>query len=180
MASLSTRDCFPELYDQVSINRRTCTLLPMRVLVLGMMRTGTKWTPFTRADWDQLLGHCASVTDLPCTCFAEELIAANPDAKVILTHCGIDAWHSSCMTTIILALRSPFIRIFAYLNTGYLRLWYPMLQKTFLGLFGGMAGFEANAKEIYRQHYDKVTAIMPMECLLEFQVDEGWQRLCAF
>ena len=75
-----------------------------------------KGRPFTRSGWDQLLGHCASITDLPCTCFAEELIAAYPDAKVILTNRNVDAWHNSCMTTIIPALRDisalhPFINL---------------------------------------------------------------------
>ncbi|SLM39230.1 hypothetical protein LPUS_09732 [Lasallia pustulata] len=42
MASPSNRERFPELYNQTNIDRRTCTrVVPMRVLVLGMMRTGT-------------------------------------------------------------------------------------------------------------------------------------------
>lgn len=43
----------------------------------------SKGRPFTRTDWDQLLGHCASV--------AEESISAYPEAKVILTNRDIDA-----------------------------------------------------------------------------------------
>ncbi|KAJ7457736.1 hypothetical protein FB451DRAFT_948267, partial [Mycena latifolia] len=33
-------------------------------------------TPFGRAEWDQLLGHCQAVTDVPAILFSEELIAA--------------------------------------------------------------------------------------------------------
>ena len=67
-----------------------------------------KGKPFEREDWDQLLGHCMvsptipqsrthnvaristetkepkAVTDTPCTVFYQELLAAYPDAKVIL------------------------------------------------------------------------------------------------
>lgn len=42
MAAPSNRERFPELYNQAHVDRRTCTrVVPMRVLVLGMMRTGT-------------------------------------------------------------------------------------------------------------------------------------------
>jgi hypothetical protein len=34
-----------------------------------------------------------AVTDMPAAYFAEELIAAYPDAKVILTVRNVDDWH---------------------------------------------------------------------------------------
>lgn len=139
-----------------------------------------KGKPFTRSDWDQLLGHCASVTDVPTTLFAEELIAAYPDAKVILTNRHVDAWHHSVMTTVIPALRNPFISALSYFDNHFLGLWRPMIGKMFKGAFGGPAGFEANGKEIYREHYEKVRAMVPKERLLDFQVGEGWERLCEF
>ncbi|KAL1645045.1 hypothetical protein SLS58_004116, partial [Diplodia intermedia] len=63
--------------------------------------------PFTRADWDELLGpDCTAVTDTPCHIFAEELIAAYPEAKVVLTvRDSVDAWYHSYSTTIW-----PFLR----------------------------------------------------------------------
>lgn len=33
------------------------------------------------------------MTDIPAACFAPELIAAYPEAKVILSNRDIDAWH---------------------------------------------------------------------------------------
>lgn len=48
---------------------------------------------FGREEFDQLLGHCQAVTDIPAACFAEELIEAYPNAKVILSYRDIDAWH---------------------------------------------------------------------------------------
>lgn len=139
-----------------------------------------KGKPFTRSDWDQLLGQCASVTDLPPAFFAEELITAYPDAKVILTNRDVDAWYHSVMTTVIAAPRHPFISALSYFDNDSLGMWRPMIRKMFEGAFGGLAGFEANGKEIYREHYDKVRAMVPKERLLDFQVGEGWERLCEF
>ena len=34
-----------------------------------------------------------AVCDVPAACFPEELIAAYPEAKIILTNRDIDAWH---------------------------------------------------------------------------------------
>lgn len=48
---------------------------------------------FGKAEWDQLLGHCQAVCDLPAAAFAPELIAAYPNAKVILTNRDPDSWH---------------------------------------------------------------------------------------
>ena len=48
---------------------------------------------FEKADWDKLLGHCQAVCDLPAAAFGPELIAAYPEAKVILTNREVDSWH---------------------------------------------------------------------------------------
>ncbi|KAJ7064011.1 hypothetical protein C8F01DRAFT_1250272 [Mycena amicta] len=44
-----------------------------------------KGKKYGREEWDALLGHCMAVSDMPHLLFAEDLIAAYPDAKVILT-----------------------------------------------------------------------------------------------
>jgi hypothetical protein len=46
------------------------------------------------AEFDELIGHCAAVTDTAGSPFAAELIAAYPDAKVGLNvRRNLDAWH---------------------------------------------------------------------------------------
>ena len=52
-----------------------------------------KGVPYGRAEFDKLLGHCQGVSDMPAILFAEELIAAYPEAKVILTHRNFDTWY---------------------------------------------------------------------------------------
>ena len=34
-----------------------------------------------REEFDQLLGHCAAVTDMPCAIFSEELLQAYPEVR---------------------------------------------------------------------------------------------------
>lgn len=63
---------------------------------LWMQAIKAKWDgegKFEKEDWDQLLGHCQAVCDLPAAAFAPELIAAYPTAKVILTIRDPESWH---------------------------------------------------------------------------------------
>ncbi|KAJ7127634.1 hypothetical protein C8R44DRAFT_778624 [Mycena epipterygia] len=71
---------------------------------------------YGRADWDRLLGHCMAVTDVPHLLFAEELIAAYPEAKVILTMRDPDSWWKSYEETISSALQSPLAAVSAWLE----------------------------------------------------------------
>ncbi|RYP70998.1 hypothetical protein DL771_005093 [Monosporascus sp. 5C6A] len=55
----------------------------------------------TAADFDALIGNAVAVTDTASSVFAAEMIAAYPDAKVILNQRkNIDDWHHSITNTI--------------------------------------------------------------------------------
>ncbi|RKU44774.1 hypothetical protein DL546_006729 [Coniochaeta pulveracea] len=56
----------------------------------------------TAADFDALLGHSVAVTDAAASCFAAEMIAAYPEAKVVLNmRRDMDAWHASLVKTLV-------------------------------------------------------------------------------
>ncbi len=56
----------------------------------------------TAQDFDELLGHSVAVTDAAASVFAAEMIAAYPDAKVVLnTRRNIDAWHQSVIENLV-------------------------------------------------------------------------------
>lgn len=42
-----------------------------------------------------------AVLDLPCTVFLDELLAAYPNAKVVITHRDVDSWLRSMERTIL-------------------------------------------------------------------------------
>ena len=52
----------------------------------------------TTADFDELIGHSSAIVDSPASCFAAELIAAYPGAKVILnSRRDLEKWHQSAI-----------------------------------------------------------------------------------
>lgn len=62
----------------------------------------------TREDFDNIIGHCVGISDLPGAAFARELIAAYPEAKVILnTRSDMAAWHKSFDSTLGTFDRDP-------------------------------------------------------------------------
>ncbi|KKA28573.1 hypothetical protein TD95_002916 [Thielaviopsis punctulata] len=206
--------------SDTDINRRTCKrTVPMRVLLLGLGRTGTAsireamrrlgytdtyhmmscsienppdalmWMealrakydgvgkPFTRQDWDQLLGNCQAVCDWPAVAFAKELIEAYPEAKVVMTTRDVDSWHASTMRTVYWRVTDPELRWLSYFNWAA-GMYYPMLKKFFDTFFRG--DFPNQGKEVFLQHYEEVRQLVPPERLLEFSVSEGWEPLCKF
>lgn len=139
--------------------------------------------PFTHADWDELLGHCAAVTDMPCVMFWRELVAAYPDAKILLVQRDEDKWFRSFNDTVIESLYSrsgTFTRNYAEpllgSSTGLLCL------KILEGYFRseGPEQMRENARRVCREHYDDIRATIPKEKLLEYRLGSGWTPLCDF
>ena len=56
--------------------------------------------PWGRAEFDALLGDCDVILDVPLCCFVDELVAAYPEAKVLLTERDADAWIRSMDKTV--------------------------------------------------------------------------------
>ncbi|PTB67733.1 hypothetical protein BBK36DRAFT_1115997 [Trichoderma citrinoviride] len=206
--------------SDTDINRRKLgRVVPMKVLILGLGRTGTasmraamkqlgyvdtyhmmncsienppdalmwmdalcakydgKGKPFTREDWDQLLGTCQAVCDWPAVAFAEDLIKAYPEAKVILTNRDVDSWHASTMKTVYWRATDPELRWLSNFDWAA-SMYYPMLSKFFEAFFEG--DFPNRGKDVFRKHYEHVRSLVPKERLLEYKVTDGWGPLCEF
>ena len=98
--------------------------------------------PFTREDWDQLLGNYGAVTDAPSICFAEELINAYPETKIVLVERDVETWYPSF--------------------EGLMNEYYLLIHRVL-------------------QYLDpQLMRVCPKERLLEFDLNEGWDPLCAF
>lgn len=142
-----------------------------------------KGKPFTREDWDQLLGHCMAVTCMPCTSFAEELIAAYPDAKVILSvPDNVDVWYSSVLDTLITNLIDKYTD-----NSLSARIWRFFTPETtrddiikLIVKYTGYQDFRETGRSWYIEHNEMIRCLVPKENLLEYNVKEGWQPLCKF
>ncbi|KAF4629810.1 hypothetical protein G7Y89_g8334 [Cudoniella acicularis] len=104
---------------------------------------------FGMAEWEKLLGGCQAVTDVPAACFAEELIALYPDAKVILLERPVDTWYESCIHTVMKPReKSLIMQALLYLDWDHLGQMIT-LKQTIYGNFFGEGGLEeSNVKRI--------------------------------
>ncbi|RMZ16196.1 hypothetical protein D0860_01211 [Hortaea werneckii] len=220
---------------QTNIDRRHCTrTVPLRVICLGLSRTGTTslrqflvdlgfrdcyhyasvlqenprdadlgiealdakfkgvGEPYTRPQWDALLGHCQAVTDTPCTIFHEELLAAYPEAKVVLTERDdVDQWFRSQMNTTVRysseLLPTTWLdklksAVFSPLDPKALHLIQLIVSHApvWKELWADYHQGTTSAKKAYEEYNSKIKAIVPRDRLLVFYVKEGWGPLCEF
>ena len=136
----------------------------------------------SQQDWEQVFGNYQATVDNPGCCVWRELMAAYPDAKVLLTvhPRGPDAWYESTYSTIYFTERLWQFKLLKLL-TPFGRNFGDMAQKLIWQRShrGSMAGREA-AIAHYQQHIEEVKAAVPPEKLLVFSVDQGWGPLCDF
>ena len=140
-------------------------------------------SPYGRAEFDAFLGHCAAVTDMPCAVFWKELMAAYPEAKIILVERDVEDWYKSFDATIITALFNKT----ADMTISYVE---PLIgsqiglmsRKMIYGYFHADTpdGVRQHAREVYREHYRRIREATPKERLLEYRLGEGWEPLCEF
>ena len=138
--------------------------------------------PGQQFDWDEVFAHYTATVDNPACCVWRELIAAYPDAKVLLTlhPVGADAWYESTMETIyftegswqfkLLALIVPPARKLAML--GHKLIWGRSHKGTMRDRSAAIAR--------YHEHIAEVKAAVPSDKLLVFNAKDGWQPLCDF
>lgn len=197
--------------------------IPMKVLVLGLSRTGTmsifagleqlgfnvyhmvkaiqspktnldlwreaidakfygKGKKWGREEFDKLLGNYDGVADVPCATFAEELIEAYPEAKVVLNHRDVDQW--------LVSVDGTAGAVFRWHGWEFLSGWDPALAQPFWrfansvmpATYGTLHDFspESPARKLFHEHYERVKKFTPPERLLEYRVQQGWEPLCKF
>jgi hypothetical protein len=110
-------------------------------------------------------------SDIPVALFSDELIAAYPDAKIILTTRDEDKWFESMKATIWHLHESRK----AASATG---IPFRLSELQYEHVWGGDPDKYGRVK--YREHNEHLKNIAPNDKLLEFQVQEGWEPLCAF
>lgn len=129
--------------------------------------------------WEEIFDGFEAGVDYPVSNYYKELMAAYPEAKVVLSVREGEKWYESTLATIyqistdaprsLTALIPPFGRFVKMTND---IIWD--------GLFEG--GFEDKefAIQVYNEHIEEVKRVVPAEKLLVFHPREGWEPLCAF
>ncbi|KAI6849851.1 hypothetical protein KC332_g2641 [Hortaea werneckii] len=144
----------------------------------------------TAAEFDELLGHATAVVDTAGSVFASELIAAYPEAKVILNHRrNLDAWQASCLANLGPVNTSRMIWLTSVFTAYGYWSWQFFFRYALQGVFrAGTSGslgvldhaMRKNGKWIYREHCAMIRGMVPPERLLEWSVEDGWEPICKF
>jgi hypothetical protein len=139
-------------------------------------------------DWRPLFGGYRATVDWPGAYFWRELIAAHPEAKVILTVRDPQRWYDSTRDTIYAATQARTATPAARVLYGLLGWANPRAGEGFRtvqetvwdGTLGGRFEDRDEAIRIFEEHNRDVVATVPPPRLLVFDVKEGWEPLCAF
>lgn len=137
--------------------------------------------PYGRPEFDKLLGHCQAVIDIPAIGFAEELIKAYPEAKVILTDRDVDSWYESNLRTINSLIASLLAPVLTWIDWTFRTRTYwvrPTIAKLWHETYRG--DFPKYGKSVFREHYAKIREMVPEDRLLMYRVSDGWDPLCKF
>jgi hypothetical protein len=127
-------------------------------------------------DWAEVFAGYAATVDWPGAAFWRELAEAYPEAKVLLTVRDPDRWYDSVAGTIYRtrglgdSVLPPELRA------------QPRLVEELVwqGTFDGRFEDRDHAVGVYRAHIAEVRATVRADRLLEYDVAQGWEPLCAF
>lgn len=123
---------------------------------------------------------------MPTICFASELIAAYPDAKVLLNTRPVDAWLRSMDATAGRCLRWKAWPLLARWDDALVGPWWDHGKVVMDAAYGTMSDFSAEgpAKGKFEELYEGVRRELRARGeegrLLEYSVKEGWGPLCEF
>lgn len=131
-------------------------------------------------DWAAFFQGWGATVDWPGCNFYKEILAAHPDARVLLSVRDPDKWYQSCLDTIYqTASRFPMNVVGPHLpRVGAVSamarevVWKQTFQDRF--------GEKEHAIAVYKAHIEEVKRSVPADRLLVFEARQGWEPLCAF
>ena len=131
-------------------------------------------TGHTNTDWAALFAGYEATVDFPACIFYEELMAAFPDAVVLLSIRDPERWWASFSKLLGLVNKAryfSFVPMFRKFSTMNLHL----VDYVFDGIPN-----KDRAIACYLDHNEKVINTVPQQRLLVYRVTEGWEPLCRF
>ncbi|KAI9158153.1 hypothetical protein HJFPF1_06143 [Paramyrothecium foliicola] len=141
---------------------------------------------FDKRDWDNLLGRCQAVCDIPAAFFGAELAELYPDAKVIILNRDPEKWYQSVLGSIwaMVDNKSPAVlaqRIYCAV--------FDDATRSMLGYVKALRGLampydhgkdKDEAIAWYESQYKEFRDRIPAERRIEYSVGDGWKPLCEF
>jgi len=120
--------------------------------------------------WEAIFANYASTTDAPACHFYKELMAAYPEAKVLLSVRDEEKWFASTQNTILSDAVAGFHRARGSLA---------MVEAVGWGTDPRLRD-RAWMLDRYNRHIEAVKRDIPADRLLVYQVSDGWEPLCRF
>ncbi|KAF7985880.1 hypothetical protein HWV62_43754 [Athelia sp. TMB] len=126
--------------------------------------------------FDELLGNFAGVSDIPTAMFAEELMKAYPDAKIILTTRDAEKWIESMQSSIVHAHKANLEKAKFTERSPMLK----MAEK--YHMHGWDNDIEKNGRQAFGKHNEGVLGVAKQldRDVLVYEVKQGWAPLCRF
>ncbi len=126
-------------------------------------------------DWRGLFAGYEATVDAPAALFWQEILAAFPEAKVLLNLREPEKWYASFMTLAgVMQEVAPHRAANPRLDR-----WCAVGEAVMGRVFTGGADPEA-AIRVFDEHNRRVRAGVPADRLLVFRVQDGWAPLCRF
>lgn len=130
-------------------------------------------------DWEAVFAGYGSAVDGPCAIYYRQIMAAFPDAKVILTVRDAERWYQSTYDTLyqfaVATSRHP-----AGAGSRQSRVYRLTSSMVWDGLFGGRFEDRDHAIEVFARRNQEVIDSVEPGRLLVYDVKQGWEPLCAF
>lgn len=137
-------------------------------------------------DWRPILEGYASTADWPAVMIWKELAAAYPDAKIVLTVRDPQDWYASAAATIFARMQeardAEILRARGVADSA------DPIRRRHMAMVNAVVAEqsfdgsldEANAIGAFNAHNDDVRRSVPPKRLLVYEVEQGWEPLCAF
>ncbi|KAF4899781.1 Non-reducing polyketide synthase PKS12 [Colletotrichum fructicola] len=137
--------------------------------------------PYGREEFDKLLGDYDVVKCPHALLFAEDLAAAYPEARIIVSKRDYEPWRASMEKTVFKLRRSLVFRLLHPLDP-FRAAWWPFLRLIMDTAYGGWAEADPGRKP-YDEHHARIEAITretPERMLVFSGPKDGWVPLCKF
>ncbi len=131
--------------------------------------------------WEGLFKGYQATVDWPGCTFYKPLMAAYPEAKVVLSVRDPERWFESASKTIFTASRGGLRQLLQLLVTP--RMWrsvWVVRRILQVQTFRGKERDKEHTIAVFQAHIEEVNRTVPPERLLIYDVKEGWGPLCSF
>jgi len=129
-------------------------------------------------------GNYRAVCDVPCITYWKDIVAAHPNAKIILTTRDPEQWYQSVRKAIFPI--AHHMKRWAWLSRLVCYILYgksfqvDLMQILFQPFYQKHFQEEPSAIQLYHAWNDDILATIPPTNLLVFDVRSGWGPLCQF